>query len=60
MDFSAFKSQFTRRLISKKLDNMENMMYSQLEILVRQDMFEHGFDPDIPESVIEYWKERLG
>ena len=35
-------------------------MRSDLEMLVRVDMFLSGYDPDTWADVVEYWNERLG
>lgn len=35
-------------------------MKSELELLVEEDMFLSGYDPDIWADVVEYWNERLG
>ena len=34
-------------------------MNSDLELLVKYDMYEKGFDPDNIEDVNIYWEERL-
>jgi hypothetical protein len=38
---------------------MKVMIYSELEMLVRNDMFKLGYDPDNKEHKLKYWKERL-
>lgn len=38
---------------------MKVMIYSELEVLVRTDMFKLGYDPDDKEHRVIYWKERL-
>jgi hypothetical protein len=38
---------------------MKVMIYSELEMLVREDMIKNGYDPDDSNSKLEYWKERL-
>ena len=35
-------------------------MRSDLEMLVRVDMFQNGYNPDLLADVVEYWNERLG
>jgi hypothetical protein len=35
-------------------------MGSDLEMLVRVDMYLSGYDPDTQADVVEYWNERLG
>ena len=32
---------------------------SDLELLVIQDMWVNGYDPKVPQDVIEYWEQRL-
>jgi hypothetical protein len=34
-------------------------MYSELELLVMDDMLRLGYDPHDKNQVIEYWEERL-
>jgi hypothetical protein len=35
-------------------------MRSELEMLVRVDMHQSGYDPDTWADVVEYWNKRLG
>ena len=39
--------------------NMEDVMKSDLELLIEYDMYENGFDPTNQEQVTEYWRTRL-
>ncbi len=34
-------------------------VYSDLELLVMNDMYENGYDPSKKEDIIAYWAERL-
>jgi hypothetical protein len=34
-------------------------MYSDLELLVQDDMIINGYNPAEPEDVVKYWNERL-
>ena len=38
---------------------MKVMIYCELEMLVRNDMFSLGYDPYNNEHKIKYWSERL-
>ena len=34
-------------------------MYSELEVMIMDDMIHHGYNPHNPSDVILYWEERL-